>query len=340
MTRPTPPLSMPRPRRLLTQNSGRKRIGVWNWTLPARLPNGRTIRTCPFAGVCTAVCNARNGTYNIPAVKARHLANLTFVLDDPTGWEHAMIAELDARRFRCAWVRIHDSGDFFSDTYLSAWLRIISACPKVNFYAYTKEVRRFRRLVEPDPPPNFRWVYSLGGSEDGDLDLEIDRVADVLPTEEAIEAAGWYSQEASDLLAVTGPAPVGIPTNNIPRFRRRRTIAPSVNGRPKPDATTADAPSTSTRPTRAEPTPSAVPAPRHAPNQALLQQAHGAATTAPVTASAHSGMTDPRAKRPPTRTPTVRCAALAPSLRRPTPALPAHAIATASTPMNWWSSHD
>lgn len=35
-----------RPRRLLTQNSELKRIGVWNWTLPAwagRLPDGCTI---------------------------------------------------------------------------------------------------------------------------------------------------------------------------------------------------------------------------------------------------------------------------------------------------------
>jgi hypothetical protein len=46
--------------------------------------------------------------------------------------------------------------------YLAAWLRICRNRPDVNFYAYTKEVRRFRRLVEPDPPPNLLWVYSYG----------------------------------------------------------------------------------------------------------------------------------------------------------------------------------
>jgi hypothetical protein len=30
----------------------------------------------------------------------------------------------------------------------------------------SKEVSRFRRLVEPDPPDNFKWVYSYGGKED------------------------------------------------------------------------------------------------------------------------------------------------------------------------------
>jgi hypothetical protein len=38
-------------------------------------------------------------------------------------------------------------------------------------------------------------------------------------------ADGWHSQVSSDLLAVLGPAPVAIPSNNIPAFRRR------MNGR-------------------------------------------------------------------------------------------------------------
>lgn len=48
-----------------------------------------------------------------------------------------------------------------------------------------------------------------------------DRVADVFPDEAAILGAGYHSQDASDLLAVLGPAPVGIPANAIPHFRRR-----------------------------------------------------------------------------------------------------------------------
>ncbi len=82
-------------------------------------------------------------------------------------------------------------------------------------------MRRFRRLVEPDPPPNFLWVYSYGGTEDHLLDPDADRVADVFPDETAIAAAGWSSQEASDLLAVLGPRLVGIPANRIPQFLRR-----------------------------------------------------------------------------------------------------------------------
>jgi len=213
-----------RPAHLLTQNRELKPLGVWNWTLPAwagRFPDGTTYNTCPSAGICATVCYARHGTYTWEPVRAKHQANLRFVLDDLTGWEQAMTAELGRRKFRGVWVRIHDSGDFFTDAYLQAWLRIMRARPETNFYAYTKEVTRFRTLVEPHPPDNFRWVYSYGGTQDTLLDPDHDRVADVFPNEAAITTAGWHSQDASDLLAVLGPAPVGIPANRIPRFLKK-----------------------------------------------------------------------------------------------------------------------
>lgn len=211
------------PERLLGQNSELRADGVWNWTLPAlatRLPDGRTVNTCPAAGVCALACYARSGTYNFPNVAARHQLNLAYVLDDLPGWQRQMAAELAHPRHAGGWIRIHDAGDFFSDHYLAAWLRLMAFRPAVSFYCYTKELTRFRRLVEPAPPRNFRWVYSRGGTEDHLL-RPGDRVADVFPDDAAIRAAGYHSQDANDLLAVLGPAPVGIPANNIPHFKKR-----------------------------------------------------------------------------------------------------------------------
>lgn len=222
--RPVDTPATPRPERLLTQNRELKQIGVWNWSLPAwagKLPSGRNFNTCPSAGICRQVCYALNGTYLFPAVKAKHHANLAYVLEDPEGWQEAMTAELAHPRFRGAYVRVHDAGDFFSDDYTLRWLAIARDRPETTFYCYTKEVRRFRELVEPDPPPNFLWVYSMGGTQDGELDLRRDRVADVFPDEQAITDAAWSSQEASDLLAVLGPRLVGIPANRIPHFLKR-----------------------------------------------------------------------------------------------------------------------
>ncbi len=213
-----------RPARLLTQNSNLRRDGIWNWCLPAwagRFPDGRTYNACPAAGICAKVCYARAGSYRFSNVLARHQRNLAYVLDDLPGWTEQMIAEIGRKR-GAAIIRIHDAGDFFADPYTLAWREVMAARPGVRFYAYTKEISRFRRLIEPDPPGNFRWVYSYGGREDHLLDAARDRVADVFPTADALRAAGYHDQTASDLLAVDGPAPVGIRANNIPHFRKRQ----------------------------------------------------------------------------------------------------------------------
>lgn len=221
-----------RPPKLLTKNSNLRRDNIWNWCLPAwagKFPDGRNFNACPQAGVCRHVCYARNGSYNFPNVRERHMRNLAYVMDDLPGWTEQMIAEIGRKR-RPLVVRLHDAGDFFSDVYTQAWLAIMRACPDVRFYCYTKEVVRFRELVEPDPPANFAWAFSYGGRQDNLLNpngdpaegLSPDRVVDVFPTVDALTAAGYHDQSASDLLAVDGPAPVGIPANNIPHFLKRQ----------------------------------------------------------------------------------------------------------------------
>jgi hypothetical protein len=207
--------------RLLGQNSELRADRVYNWSLPAwsgRLPDGRTYNTCPSAGVCRKACYALSGTYRFSNVLGRHQANLQFVLDDLDEWQQDMTTELAHERYHRRWIRIHDAGDFFSDEYLQAWLEIAAMTPTSAFYCYTKEVARFRRLVEGRAPRNFFWVYSYGGTQDHLLDDTSDRVADVFPDEAAIDRAGYANQEASDLLAVLGPSRVGIPANRIPHF--------------------------------------------------------------------------------------------------------------------------
>jgi hypothetical protein len=199
---PTLRLSCSR-RWLLTQNSLLKPDGVYNWTLPAwaiKLRDGRNFNVCPNAGVCATLCYARTGYFMMPEARAAHERNLRMVLDRLPAWEKRMARELQDKRYRGRHVRIHDAGDFFSDDYLAAWLRIIHGSKWATFYAYTKEVSRFKRLVEPNPPSNFLWIYSLGGKEDHLIDHAHDRHADVFPTIEAAHAAGYEVKQASDLL--------------------------------------------------------------------------------------------------------------------------------------------
>lgn len=224
---------------LLTQNSELKEIGAYNWTIPAlgvKLDDGRVVRTCPQAGACARFCYARNGTYNFPTAKKAHARNLKMVLDDLEGWKSAMIEELCKKKYRGGkHVRIHDSGDFFSEEYLEAWLDIARIVPDVTFYCYTKEVSLFKRVVDrkyystgaegwfPIKPANFLYLFSMGGLEDHLIDVENDRHAEVFPTAEALEAAGYFNQEESDLLAIYAPTNrIGIVANNIPHYKKKQ----------------------------------------------------------------------------------------------------------------------
>lgn len=148
-------------------------------------------------------------------VREAHTRNLTRVLTDLNGWTEEMCVEVMRPNMAGAWVRIHDGGDFFSDEYLEAWLHIASCAPDTTFYCYTKEVERFRRIVEPANLPNFRYVFSYGGKYDH-LITDADRQCDVFPDNEALEAAGYSDQADSDLLAVTGDTKVGIVVNRHP----------------------------------------------------------------------------------------------------------------------------
>ena len=199
-------------------NSDLKRDRIWVWSLPAwitTLPDGSRLNTCPSAGVCARHCYALRGTYRFKNVREAHLRNLMMTLDDLAGWEAQMTAEIQHPKFREAWIRIHDGGDFYSPEYLRAWIRIARACPETMFYSYTKEIPMFREIVEPDCPPNFAYVFSYGGRYDH-LITEDDRRCDVFPDHESMEDAGFHDQAESDLLAIVGDPAVGIVVNKHP----------------------------------------------------------------------------------------------------------------------------
>ena len=231
------------PDRLLTQNSELRKAGVFGWTLPAfitTLSDGSRFNCCPNAGPCARVCYARFGTYRFRNVIDRHVWNLEYILLHPDAWQEQMVHEISHRRMDptfkphdldhdpadrwvAEWVanggravRIHDSGDFFTRDYLTRWFEIARTRPEVLFYAYTKEVEMVRRAL-PDAPANFRPIFSLGGKQDDLIHRDTERHADVFPTDQALQAAGYYNQEANDLLAAVAPSVrIGIVQNNIP----------------------------------------------------------------------------------------------------------------------------
>ena len=214
-----------KPKNLLTNgNRELKADGIFTWSLPAlaaKLSTGKNMLVCPSAGVCANLCYARSGTYNFSNVKAAHTKNLELILDNPIGWKNRLKEELKTKRYQGGKsVRIHDSGDFFSDAYFELWLDIITDNPDVFFYAYTKEVAMVKRY---ELPKNFVIIFSMGGTQDHLVDKENDRHADVFPNLEALQQAGYTDQEESDLLAATLPTnKIGIVVNNIKHLKKRQ----------------------------------------------------------------------------------------------------------------------
>jgi Gene product 88 len=210
---------------LLTNgNRELKADGIFTWSLPAlaaKLSTGKNMLVCPSAGVCAQLCYARSGTYNFSNVKAAHVRNLELILDDSMGWKTRVSEELKAKRYQeNKSIRIHDSGDFFSEEYFLLWVDIAKENPHVFFYAYTKEVAMVKRHQLPD---NFVIIFSMGGTQDHLVDKENDRHADVFPSMDALIEAGYTDQEESDLLAATLPTnKIGIVVNNIPHLKKKQ----------------------------------------------------------------------------------------------------------------------
>lgn len=80
-------------------------------------------------------------------------------------------------------VRVHVSGDFFSQVYFDAWMAVARIFPKKKFYAYTKSIPYWleRRATIPK---NFNLTSSKGGRTDDLIVLNRLKFAEVLFTEE------------------------------------------------------------------------------------------------------------------------------------------------------------
>lgn len=210
---------------LLTNGNRELKVdGIFTWSIPAlaaKLSNGKNFLTCPNAGVCANLCYARSGTYNFSNVKAAHVRNLELTLDNPEEWKTRVSDELKAKRYQGGKsVRIHDAGDFYSEAYFLLWMDIAKENPHVFFYAYTKEVAMVKRH---ELPSNFVIIFSMGGTQDHLVDKENDRHADVFPSMESLEEAGYSDQGSSDLLAATLPTnKIGIVVNNIPHLKKKQ----------------------------------------------------------------------------------------------------------------------
>jgi hypothetical protein len=76
-------------------------------------------------------------------------------------------------------IRLHVSGDFFSDAYFLAWMDVAKAKAEILFYTYTKSLLIWLRH-RPSVPPNFKLTASEGGKHDNLIESESLKFARVI----------------------------------------------------------------------------------------------------------------------------------------------------------------
>lgn len=136
---------------------------VYEWNLPAG-------HACPFAKVCLVKVDRKTGKFDnkstqykcyasaserFPAVRKHRWDNFDAMLKD-----EEIILPKNAKH-----IRIHASGDFFSQKYFDKWLKVCEENKDVHFWAYTKSLRYWVNRIN-EIPKNLILTASYGGSED------------------------------------------------------------------------------------------------------------------------------------------------------------------------------
>lgn len=179
---------------LSNKNTKLKRSGIFSFGIPAfQAKSG--FRTCPGAKDCVLGCYAKQGFFVMPSVRAGQEKRLELTFTDH--FPEVMSAELKRRKVKI--LRIHDSGDFYSEAYLKKWLTVVEQNPKVQFYAYTKMVPLFAKRILP---ANFKVIFSYGGKWDHRIVPEIHAHAQVFPSTQELKKAKYADSSRDDSVAL------------------------------------------------------------------------------------------------------------------------------------------
>jgi len=184
---------------LLTQNSKLKKtskelkLRVFNFGIPAyKSASGKL--TCPMADSCVKFCYAKKGAYiwsNVkPAFEKRYQLTKTDQFVD------AMNAEIAKKK--PDYVRVHDSGDYYSRAYLKKWIQIAIHNPSVRFYSYTNMVDMMLKASLPD---NYDIIFSDSGKQKHLIDERKHRHTKIFSTHSDLLSNGYMDASSVDLYA-------------------------------------------------------------------------------------------------------------------------------------------
>jgi hypothetical protein len=184
---------------LLTQNSKLKKtskaldLRVFNFGIPAyKSASGKL--TCPMADECVKFCYAKKGAYiwsNVqPAFENRYQLSKT------NYFVGAMNDEI--KRKKPDYVRVHDSGDYYSKAYLQKWIKIAIHNPDVKFYSYTNMVDM---ILNTSLPSNYDIIFSDSGKQKHLINERKHRHTKIFTSTSDMLSAGYTDASSVDLMA-------------------------------------------------------------------------------------------------------------------------------------------
>ena len=134
------------------------------------------VNTCPGAGKCKEYCYATRGGYVQYSASSESQARvLNYWYNDPEAFKQQVIKEFSklSKKGVKAYLRWHDSGDFFVDAYLHLAFDVARAIPDATIYAYTKIAKVAK---DPSMPKNFLINFSDGAKPEETKQIDYKKV--------------------------------------------------------------------------------------------------------------------------------------------------------------------
>ena len=183
---------------LLTQNNKIRKtakhfdVKLFNFSIPAyKSKSGFT--TCPSADICVKFCYARKGAY--PLANKWSELKLQETLKD--SFIQKMNKEIKDKK--AEYIRVHDSGDYYSKEYLLKWFEIAVQNPSIKFYSYTNNINMIKNLKSI--PINFDFIFSDSGKERKFINKKTDRHTKIFGSLKALKKANYKDSSEFDLYA-------------------------------------------------------------------------------------------------------------------------------------------
>ena len=152
-------------------------------------------------------CFSASDEARSPQARAQRWHNFTLLRQYKNANDIAMLINRSLPSVDIDVLRIHVSGDFYSQAYFIAWIKVCNANRHIRFYAYTKSVNYWVHCIDQgiNIPSNLILNASRGGRYDALIDQYRLKSAEVVFSLEEAEQRGLQIDHNDSLAMTPGP---------------------------------------------------------------------------------------------------------------------------------------